>query len=83
MSSRVLRLHKSDITSLPQQMCRQGWLVSDGYGRGTGYRLAGGNGTPVDNAVIGISCSQSSKPMLQTKGIMEMTHIQLTRWRYL
>ena len=35
----VLRLHKSDITSLLQQMCKQGWLVSDGYGRGTKYRL--------------------------------------------
>ena len=36
----VLRLHKSDITSLLQQMCKQGWLMSDGYGRGTKYRLA-------------------------------------------
>ena len=35
----VLRLHKSDITALLQQMCKQGWLVSDGYGRGTKYRL--------------------------------------------
>ncbi len=37
----VLRLHKSDITALLQQMCRQGWLLSDGYGRGTKYRLSG------------------------------------------
>lgn len=36
----VLRLHKSDITSLLQNMCRQGLLLSDGYGRGTKYRLA-------------------------------------------
>lgn len=26
----VLRLHKSDITSLLQQMCKEGWLLSDG-----------------------------------------------------
>lgn len=36
----VLRLHKSDITSLLQQMCKEGWLLSDGYGRGTKYHLA-------------------------------------------
>lgn len=36
----VLRMHKSDITTLLQHMCRQGLLVSDGYGRGTKYRLA-------------------------------------------
>lgn len=36
----VLQLHKSDITSLLQNMCRQGLLLSDGYGRGTKYRLA-------------------------------------------
>ena len=36
----VLRLHKSDITTLLQNMCRQGLLFSDGYGRGTKYRLA-------------------------------------------
>lgn len=36
----VLRLHKSDITSLLRHMCRQGLLSSDGYGRGTRYRLA-------------------------------------------
>lgn len=36
----VLRLHKSDITLLLQQMCKRKWLVSDGYGRGTKYRLA-------------------------------------------
>ena len=36
----VLRMHKSDITSLLQYMCRQGFLLSDGYGRGTKYRLA-------------------------------------------
>ncbi len=36
----VLRLHKSDITTLLQHMCRQGLLLSDGYGRGTKYRLA-------------------------------------------
>ena len=36
----VLRLHKSDITTLLQNMCRQGLLSSDGYGRGTKYRLA-------------------------------------------
>lgn len=36
----VLQLHKSDITSLLQQMCHQRLLLSDGYGRGTKYRLA-------------------------------------------
>lgn len=36
----VLRMHKSDITTLLQHMCRQGLLLSDGYGRGTKYRLA-------------------------------------------
>ena len=45
----VLRLHKSDITSLLQQMCKQGWLVSDGYGRGTKYRLPSEG--PIDNVV--------------------------------
>lgn len=44
----VLRLHKSDITSLLQHMCRQGLLLSDGYGRGTKYRLA--NRISIDNA---------------------------------
>ena len=37
----ILRIHKSDITILLQQMCRQRLLISDGYGRGTKYRLAG------------------------------------------
>ncbi len=36
----VLQLHKSDITTLLQNMCREGLLQSDGYGRGTRYRLA-------------------------------------------
>ena len=36
----VLRLHKSDITALLQHLCRQGLLLSDGYGRGTKYKLA-------------------------------------------
>ena len=35
----VLRLHRSDITLLLQHMCRNGWLLSEGYGRGTIYRL--------------------------------------------
>lgn len=35
----VLLIHKSDITTLLQHMCRQGLLLSDGYGRGTRYRL--------------------------------------------
>ena len=45
----VLRLHKSDITSLLQQMCKQGWLVSDGYGRGTKYCLS--SERTIDNVV--------------------------------
>ena len=36
----ALRLHKSDITALLQNMCREGLLLSEGYGRGTRYRLA-------------------------------------------
>ncbi len=36
----VLRLHKSDITTLLQNLCRQGFLISEGYGRGTKYKLA-------------------------------------------
>ena len=35
----ILRLHKSDITTLLQQLCKKGLLVSDGYGRGTKYSL--------------------------------------------
>ena len=38
----ALGLHKSDITSLLQQMCKEGWLTSDGYGRGTKYHLTTG-----------------------------------------
>ena len=45
----VLRLHKSDITSLLQQMCKRGWLLSDGYGRGTKYQLT--SRTDIDNVV--------------------------------
>ena len=37
---RVLGIHKSDITTLLQGLCRQGLLVSEGYGRGTKYHLA-------------------------------------------
>ena len=37
----ILRIHKSDITILLQQMGRQRLLISDGYGRGTKYRLTG------------------------------------------
>ena len=36
----VLRLHRSDITALLQHMCKQGLLLSAGYGRGTKYELA-------------------------------------------
>lgn len=53
----VLRLHKSDITLLLQQMCRQGWLLSDGYGRGTKYRLP--NRT-VSNNIASNSCNVDS-----------------------
>ena len=35
----ILRIHKSDITTLLQQLCKKGLLVSDGYGRGTKYSL--------------------------------------------
>lgn len=35
----VLRMHKSDITTLLQNICRRGWLYSFGYGRGTKYKL--------------------------------------------
>lgn len=35
----ILRLHKADITILLQQMCKKGFLVSEGYGRGTQYML--------------------------------------------
>lgn len=47
----VLQLHKSDITSLLQNMCRDGLLLSDGYGRGTRYRLA--NRISINNVVTG------------------------------
>ena len=36
----ALCIHKSDITALLQHLCRQGLLLSDGYGRGTKYILA-------------------------------------------
>ena len=35
----ILDLHKSEITILLQQMCKQKLLISDGYGRGTTYML--------------------------------------------
>ncbi|MDE6395936.1 MAG: hypothetical protein K2K84_01535 [Muribaculaceae bacterium] len=36
----VLRIHKSDITTLLQHLCRQGFISSEGYGRGTKYKLS-------------------------------------------
>ncbi len=54
----MLRLHKSDITSLLQSMCRQGFLVSDGYGRGTKYRLAT-NSSKDNDASSGINDASS------------------------
>lgn len=54
----VLRLHKSDITSLLQSMCRQGFLVSDGYGRGTKYRLAT-NSSKANDATSGTNDATS------------------------
>ena len=35
----VLNLHKADITILLREMCAQGYLESEGYGRGTKYHL--------------------------------------------
>ena len=35
-----LSIHKADITDILKQMCKQGWLESKGYGRGTIYRFA-------------------------------------------
>ena len=61
----VLRLHKSDITSLLQQMCKQGWLVSDGYGRGTKYRLLS-EGT-IDNVVSNYNNVDSLAPNVDRK----------------
>lgn len=46
----VLQLHKSDITTLLQNMCHKGLLISDGYGRGTRYKLA--NRISRDNVVV-------------------------------
>ena len=56
----VLRLHKSDITSLLQQMCKEGWLLSDGYGRGTKYHLV--NRAVSDNEV----CKNGNVDSLET-----------------
>ena len=56
----VLRLHKSDITSLLQQMCKEGWLLSDGYGRGTKYHLV--NRVVSDNEV----CKNGNVDSLET-----------------
>lgn len=35
----VLSLHPADITHLLQKLCKEGFLTSTGYGRGTVYRL--------------------------------------------
>ena len=56
----VLRLHKSDITSLLQQICKEGWLLSDGYGRGTKYHLV--NRAVSDNEV----CKNGNVDSLET-----------------
>ena len=42
----VLSLHPSDITHLLQKLCKEGFLTSTGYGRGTVYRL---NDTTTDD----------------------------------
>ena len=39
---RAIPLHPTDITHILQSLTRLGMLVSDGYGRGTTYRLSGG-----------------------------------------
>ena len=62
----VLRLHKSDITSLLQQMCKQGWLVSDGYGRGTKYRLPSEGA--IDNVVSNNNNVDRLAPNVDRKG---------------
>ena len=62
----VLRLHKSDITSLLQQMCKQGWLVSDGYGRGTKYRLPSEGA--IDNVVSNNNNVDRKGPNVDRKG---------------
>lgn len=62
----VLRLHKSDITSLLQQMCKQGWLVSDGYGRGTKYRLPSEGA--IDNVVSNNNSVDRKGPNVDRKG---------------
>ena len=62
----VLRLHKSDITALLQQMCKQGWLVSDGYGRGTKYRLPSEGA--IDNVVSNYNNVDSLAPNVDRKG---------------
>ena len=53
----VLRLHKTEITALLQHMCREGFLVSDGYGRGTKYRL---NSNPVVSNVTTFNANVDS-----------------------
>lgn len=34
-----IRLHRADITAILQEMCHEGYLVSEGVGRGTKYHL--------------------------------------------
>ena len=53
----VLNLHRADITLLLKEMCAKGYLVSEGYGRGTKYhiptirKVSNDEGNPISNPI--------------------------------
>ena len=61
----VLDIHKAEIADLLKDMCQDGLLVQDGYGRGTKYYLPNGDSNIPSNIVSSdsnITCSGSNIP---------------------
>ena len=61
----VLDIHKAEIADLLKDMCQDGLLVQDGYGRGTKYYLPNGDSNIPSNIASSdsnITCSGSNIP---------------------